>query len=191
MSVTIDGAPLRTITNAEPGFGTYGPVTIDASSAVAPGNHLLQFSISSTGPTMISDNGPGFLIDDVSLTAPDAASPPTDPPTDPPTTPPTDPTTPTPSGSCRGKVATIVGTEQADVLSGTPGVDVIAALGGADKVSGADGNDLICGGGAKDTLKGGNGKDSIFGEGGADLLKGNGGNDKCAGGPGTDTEKSC
>ena len=93
MSVTIDGAPLRTITHAEPGFSAYAPVNIDASSAVGPGNHLLQFSFASTGATNL-DRGPSFMLDDVSLTAPDATSMPIDPPAPPPSEPTNPPTPP-------------------------------------------------------------------------------------------------
>ena len=69
------------------------------------------------------------------------------------------PAPPAPSASCRGKQATIVGTEADDVRKGTSGKDVIAGLGGNDTLSGLGGKDLICGGAGKDTLKGGAGKD--------------------------------
>ena len=90
--------------------------------------------------------------------------------------------------SCNGKPATIVGTDGADKLSGTPAADVIVALGGNDKVSGLAGNDTICGGAGKDTLKGGKGNDKLFGEAGKDTLKGGPGNDKLKGGAGKDKQ---
>ena len=110
---------------------------------------------------------------------------------------------------CRGRVATVVGTDAADKLSGTPAGDVIAAGGGSDKVSGLGGSDLICGGSGKDTLNGGAGKDTLLGQkgkdtlnGGAgkdalagqkgkDALKGRGGKDACKGGKGNDSASSC
>jgi sugar lactone lactonase YvrE len=80
---------------------------------------------------------------------------------------------------CKGKTATIVGTQKKDkkVLGG-PFNDVIHTLGGNDKVDGKGGKDLICGGGGKDKLKGGGGKDKLFGQGGKDKLDGGPGKDK-------------
>src|SRR5512139_1048952 len=57
--------------------------------------------------------------------------------------------------TCKGKPATIVGTNGRDVRKGTSGKDVMVGLGGNDKLSGLAGNDTICGGSGKDTLKGG------------------------------------
>ena len=85
---------------------------------------------------------------------------------------------------CKGKLATILGTDGADKLSGTPAADVIVPLGGNDKVSGLAGNDTICGGAGKDALKGGKGNDKLFGEAGKDTLKGGPGKDKLEGGAG-------
>ena len=65
---------------------------------------------------------------------------------------------------CDGHVATVVGTDQAEVLQGTPGRDVIAALGGNDTVEGFGGNDLLCGGLGRDRLVGGPGNDTLLGE---------------------------
>jgi len=83
---------------------------------------------------------------------------------------------------CRGRAATVRGTDAADKLSGTPGPDVIAAGGGNDKVSGRGGNDLICGGSGKDDLKGGKGNDTLLGQ---------KGNDGCKGGTGNDSASKC
>ena len=90
--------------------------------------------------------------------------------------------------TCRGKPATVVGTDGRDTLAGTPRADVIAALGGNDMVAGLGGNDTVCGGAGKDTLKGGKGNDALYGEGGRDTLKGGMGADKLQGGPGKDTQ---
>jgi uncharacterized delta-60 repeat protein len=109
---------------------------------------------------------------------------------------------------CRGRKATIVGTERRDRLSGTGAADVIVGLGGGDTIFGLGRKDTICGGpgndklkggpGAdrlqggpgKDTLQGGPGKDTLQGGPGKDTLLGGPGRDKLDGGPGRDTEKS-
>ena len=93
--------------------------------------------------------------------------------------------------SCKGKPATIVGTNGRDVRTGSQGRDVFVGLGGSDKLSGKAGNDLICGGAGKDTLKGGGGKDSLLGQKGRDTLGGGKGKDICRGGKGNDTASTC
>jgi hypothetical protein len=93
--------------------------------------------------------------------------------------------------TCKGKPATIVGTDGNDVRIASPGRDVIAVLGGSDRVSGLGGNDLICAGKGKDTLKGDKGKDTLLGQKGKDTLKGGGGKDLCKGGKGNDTASKC
>jgi len=93
--------------------------------------------------------------------------------------------------TCRGKVATIVGTTGPDTLTGGPFADVIAALGGKDRVQGAAGNDTVCAGPGKDRVSGGSGSDGLFGEAGKDNLSGGKGKDKCVGGKATDKGKSC
>jgi Ca2+-binding RTX toxin-like protein len=60
-----------------------------------------------------------------------------------------------PSASCRGRQATIVGSDGADQITGTPGADVIVGLSGKDKLSGLAGKDVICGAKGNDRLKGG------------------------------------
>jgi Ca2+-binding RTX toxin-like protein len=94
-----------------------------------------------------------------------------------------------PSASCRGRQATMVGTDGPEQISGTPAADVIAALGGKDKLSGLAGQDVICGGKGNDTLKGGGGKDQLTGQKGNDKLYGQKGNDKLSGKAGNDTLK--
>jgi Ca2+-binding RTX toxin-like protein len=93
--------------------------------------------------------------------------------------------------TCKGKPATIVGTNGSDVRTGSQGRDVFAGLGGNDTLSGVAGNDLICGGKGKDNLKGGGGKDKLLGQAGKDRLKGGGANDVCTGGKGNDTAAKC
>jgi Ca2+-binding RTX toxin-like protein len=66
--------------------------------------------------------------------------------------------------TCFGVAATIVGTNNDDVLVGTPGRDVIVGLGGNDTIQGLGGNDLICGGDGSDDIDGGDGNDSIHGD---------------------------
>jgi hemolysin type calcium-binding protein len=99
----------------------------------------------------------------------------------------------TPSATCDGKQATIIGTDSPETLSGTNGKDIIAALGGNDGVKAKGGNDIVCGGGGNDDLKGQGGKDQLFGEKGKDELNGGGGKgDLCNGGKGSDEAKgSC
>jgi Ca2+-binding RTX toxin-like protein len=94
----------------------------------------------------------------------------------------------TATATCKGRRATVAGTNAADKLRGTAGADVIAALGGNDKVSGLAGNDTICGGSGKDTLNGGKGNDKLFGQKDNDTLKGGPGKDKLKGGAGKDQQ---
>jgi uncharacterized repeat protein (TIGR01451 family) len=120
--------------------------------------------------------------------------------------------------TCKGKQATIIGTEADETINGTNKRDVIVALGGHDIVFGFDGKDTICGGTGDDTIRGqadadllrgssGNdvvrgatGSDNVGGGAGrdrlggglfADILKGGPGRDRCNGGPGADIERSC
>jgi hypothetical protein len=101
---------------------------------------------------------------------------------------PTNATTQGPCPTCKGKPATIVGTEGNDVRKGTAGKDVMVGLGGNDKLSGLGGNDVICGGSGKDALNGGKGNDKLYGEAGKDTLKGGPSDDKLKGGAGKDKQ---
>jgi Tol biopolymer transport system component len=96
-----------------------------------------------------------------------------------------------PSVTCRGKLATIVGTDASEALTGGPGPDVISGQGGADQISGVDANDVICGDAGKDKLVGGKGRDQLDGGKGKDKLIGGKGKDTCVGGKGKDSGKSC
>ncbi|MBB6626907.1 hypothetical protein H5V45_06190 [Nocardioides sp. KIGAM211] len=62
---------------------------------------------------------------------------------------------------CAG--ATIVGTDQDDVLRGTDGPDVIDGLAGDDTLFGLGGDDVLCGGYGQDELQGGDGADVLHG----------------------------
>ena len=88
--------------------------------------------------------------------------------------------------SCDGLDATIVGTDDDDVLWGTPGPDVIDAGDGDDVVYGRGGDDTLCGGNDDDRLFGEAGNDRMFGGNGIDLLVGGDGVDSLVGGSGDD-----
>ena len=83
-----------------------------------------------------------------------------------------DPTEPTRDGGCR---IAIVGTDEADVLTGG---------GAGEVVFGRGGNDTIRAGGGHDCLSGGAGNDVLRGEAGDDRLTGGRGADTLVGGPG-------
>jgi hypothetical protein len=83
--------------------------------------------------------------------------------------------------ACSIYVATDVGTNAADVITGTPGDDVIQAREGSDWVDGAGGDDVICGGGDGDQIYGSDGADQLFGGKGDDVLDGGAGTDSCDG----------
>ncbi len=92
----------------------------------------------------------------------------------------------TPTPTCAGQRATIVGTEGDDVLRGTANADVIVGLGGNDTIFGAKGNDIICANAGDDYIQGGPGRDLIIGGYGNDRIIGNAGNDDLRGGRGDD-----
>jgi Ca2+-binding RTX toxin-like protein len=93
-----------------------------------------------------------------------------------------------PDGSELG--LTLVATEGADVLVGSPVNDEIRGLGGPDALhGGAGGADLLDGGFGNDLLSGGLGNDTLRGglDSGADSMLGGAGNDVLDAGPGNDT----
>ncbi len=94
--------------------------------------------------------------------------------------------TPWPAISCRGKVATILGSQGDDLLIGTDGDDVIVTRGGDDAVWAGDGDDLVCLGAGDDFVNGGDGDDYIRAGDGNDLVMGHGGADTLWGGDGDD-----
>jgi streptogramin lyase len=69
---------------------------------------------------------------------------------------------------CKGKLATIVGSNKNDKLKGSKFADVIVGLKGNDKIKGGKGKDRICGGKGKDKLSGQGGKDKLDGGPGKD-----------------------
>ena len=85
---------------------------------------------------------------------------------------------------CKGAVATHVGTNEFDVITGTPGVDVIVALGGDDLIYTRKGDDVVCTGNGRDKVYGSGGNDFLLGQNGRDNLRGGGGSDRLAGGRG-------
>jgi sugar lactone lactonase YvrE len=92
---------------------------------------------------------------------------------------------------CRGKSATIFGSDRADNIKGSMFSDVIVTGKGNDRVGGGKGRDLICGGGGRDRLAGGKGTDRLYGQKGADTLRGGKHTDTCVGGKGDDSSSSC
>ncbi len=111
--------------------------------------------------------------------------------------------------TCRGEVATIVGTDAGEVIVGTDGADVIVAEGGDDTVRSLGGADIVCagdgedrvhggagrdelaGGNADDTLQGGTGQDRLYGNAGDDVLDGGLHDDACFQGSGTGKRVNC
>jgi glucose/arabinose dehydrogenase len=87
---------------------------------------------------------------------------------------------------CRGRSATVAGTDSNNRLIGTPGPDVIAAGAGRDRVKGGGGRDVVCAGAGADRALGGGGRDLLAGSEGRDKLRGGGGKDRIIGGPGRD-----
>lgn len=87
---------------------------------------------------------------------------------------------------CRGRLATIVGSDNKETLTGTKGPDVIVALNGNDTINGNGGDDVICAGGGNDVVNAGGGNDLVLGQGGNDTLKGDGGSDLLIGAAGKD-----
>jgi Ca2+-binding RTX toxin-like protein len=87
-----------------------------------------------------------------------------------------------PTHTCGGLMATQVGDNGPNILTGTSGTDVFVGLGGNDTIRGKGGDDFICAGGGKDTVNGGAGNDYIEGGKGKDKLNGAGGNDILLGG---------
>jgi Ca2+-binding RTX toxin-like protein len=82
--------------------------------------------------------------------------------------------------TCRGHVATIVGSLRADEIHGTPNRDIIVGLAGNDDIEGRGGNDLICGNRGADELEGERGNDHLIGGLGFDEAEGGLGADVCS-----------
>jgi Ca2+-binding RTX toxin-like protein len=175
ITASIDGATVFTAADTAVGYATYQPVSVDVSG-FAGGSHVLRFSGATAYSGSASGASDSFEVDDVSLDAPAAVTPPTPPPA---------------PATCRGLTATITGTEAADALSGTAGPEVIATLGGGGTVKAGGGDDVVCGGSGKDELRGQGGNDRLLGAGKRDKLKGGGGTDTCIGGSAKDKTPGC
>ncbi len=70
-----------------------------------------------------------------------------------------------------GYPATIIGTEEDDVLVGTDGQDYIVGLGGDDVIRGLSNSDRLCGGDGSDTIYGGEGYDWFEADAGDDVVR--------------------
>jgi Ca2+-binding RTX toxin-like protein len=82
----------------------------------------------------------------------------------------------------------VIGSNQADTLTGNGGANSIAGLDGADILSGGDGNDTLAGGNGNDLIDGGNGNDTLDGGNGNDtLVAGSGDNQGLSGGADDDS----
>ena len=80
--------------------------------------------------------------------------------------------------SCRGALATVVGTEFDDNLGrGMGGSDVVVARGGKDVISSRRGDDMVCAGSGDDVVAAGAGSDTVAGQAGNDLIRGGTGRD--------------
>lgn len=88
---------------------------------------------------------------------------------------------------CKGKPATIVGTDGDDRLVGTSGDDVIVGRRGNDVIDAGGGDDVICGNGGHDVISAGPGADRVIGGSGDDIISGDDGRDLLQGGSGADT----
>ena len=73
--------------------------------------------------------------------------------------------------TCGALPATIVGTEEDDVLVGTEDLDYIVGLGGDDVIRGLSNSDRLCGGDGSDTIYGGEGYDSFEAGAGDDVVR--------------------
>lgn len=87
---------------------------------------------------------------------------------------------------------TLNGTNNNDLILGSPGADTINGRQGGDCILGGGGNDVIYGFIGNDVLLGGPGDDTLYGDQGDDVLIGGDGFDICYGGGGADIfDPSC
>jgi Ca2+-binding RTX toxin-like protein len=73
--------------------------------------------------------------------------------------------------TCGNLPATVIGTEEDDVLVGTDEQDYIVGLGGDDVIRGLSNSDRLCGGDGSDTIYGGEGYDSFEADAGDDVVR--------------------
>ena len=76
------------------------------------------------------------------------------------------------------------GTNEDDIIIGTPVGDTINGLDGNDKIQGNNFADLVFGGPGNDVISGGEGTDTLFGEGGNDIVQADSGTNIVFGGGG-------
>jgi Ca2+-binding RTX toxin-like protein len=88
---------------------------------------------------------------------------------------------------CLGEPATIVLLEGQGTVNGTDDRDVVVGSPGPDRFNGNGGDDVICLGAGDDYAHGGLGNDQIYGDDGNDILYGSFDNDRVVGGKGNDT----
>ena len=81
----------------------------------------------------------------------------------------------------------MLGSNNADAMSGGDLIDVIYGAGGNDTLSGGSGADVIMGGDGNDRISGDNGSDVLSGGSGNDSIAGGDGDDVFSGGAGADT----
>lgn len=91
---------------------------------------------------------------------------------------------------CDGRLATHVGTNGDDTITGTPGNDVVVARGGNDTIDTGDGDDLVCAGEGLDDVSTGAGADVVHGEEGSDDIDTGSEDDTVYGGPGRDNVRA-
>lgn len=81
---------------------------------------------------------------------------------------------------------TVIGSSEADFLSGFNGNDTISGNAGKDLILGGSGRDVINGNGGRDLVSGNDGNDRLYGDGKADILVGGFGADRMTGGTQSD-----
>jgi Ca2+-binding RTX toxin-like protein len=174
------------------GLGVGGRAQMYAPDPIRSGSSVAHFNTTLTPNELMEPSYTGMnhnvdltlaAYEDIGWSSLSSQPTPTPTPTPSPT-----PTPPPPTQvSCRGQVATIVGTTGDDTINGTDGPDVIHGLSGHDTINGLGGDDLICGGYGNDILIGGLGNDVLLGEPGYDDLRGGYDNDTLEGGLGNDS----
>ena len=87
---------------------------------------------------------------------------------------------------CLGRIATIIGTNNGERLTGTSGPDVIDGRGGRDISHSKGGDDRVCAGSGNDVVRTKSGSDLVDGGKGDDIIRTGSGMDFALGGPGSD-----
>jgi Tol biopolymer transport system component len=75
---------------------------------------------------------------------------------------------------------TVEGTNESEVLNGTPGRDLICGLGGNDEIHAGAGDDTVYAGAGEDEVQASTGADTAYGGLGDDVVRGGGGHDLLA-----------